>query len=45
MTYSQPKQSGYGKSNNVGMSEADYNRDAEQNRNIDMSELNELLGI
>ena len=45
MTYSQPKQSGYGISNNVGMSEAEYNRDAEQNRNIDMGELNELLGI
>ena len=27
------------------MNEAEYNKDAEQNRNIDMSELNELLGI
>ena len=29
----------------IGMNEAEYNKDAEQNRNIDMSELNELLGI
>ena len=29
----------------IGMNEAEYNKDAEQNRNIDMGELNELLGI
>ena len=29
----------------IGMDQADYTKDAEQNRNIDMGELNQLLGI
>ena len=29
----------------IGMGQDDYNKDAEKNRNIDMGELNELLGI
>ena len=41
--YNQPKNQGY--QVGIGMNEAEYNKDAEQNRNIDMGELNELLGI
>ena len=29
----------------IGMENDDYNKDAEKNRNIDMGELNQLLGI
>ena len=29
----------------IGMENEDYNKDAEKNRNIDMGELNQLLGI
>ena len=40
-TYSKPTQSGI----HIGMDQKEYHKDAEQNRNIDMAELNELLGI